>query len=203
LAKLEIDAKKQKRGFTSEQFPIQDYSGYRYSGINYGEGALFAPPKDGRVFVVEFGSDRPNPLRRSVEHLLPTFRTDPERDRWSMFGLDFSVPKNLAVEKKEFLAGKTRLTLVSRGVKVVAERWGFANQLLSRYSLQDWASSIVQTKDKFGEECERGLRFRAPRSLLYPGFEALAAHQPDRNQLVVIKSISRLAKWSPEWSWLN
>lgn len=200
LAKLAADA---RRGGTTLQSVREIEDGrslYRYAGHIYGRGALFQT--DRRAFVLEASSTKDDSINGIFRDAVRSFRAGEALDRWSAYGLDFRLPAGLEVHRKEFLSGKTRLELNGKMAQVRAERWGFADQLLARHPFTDWAKAVLGDENATVTPEGAGMR------LIFKGgrkaqAEALAMHQPDRNQLVLIRSDFREAQWRPAWDWLN
>jgi hypothetical protein len=117
---------------------------------------------------------------------------------WMLYGLELRLPEELSLFKQELLSGKTVLHFRARGVEMVAERWALGQELLQKGSLSDWASARLGWKSALVREDGAGLRARKPgfvpeTALIYQEFE--------RNQLLLLKTRSRLVKWEPSWSW--
>lgn len=203
LGRLERDSKRARVPFTSERQEEGDRTTYRYAGQNYGRGALFQVEGDDRAFVLEISSSRNDSLQSFVRDALRTFRIDPANDRWSVFGLDLTLPLGLKVDKREFLAGKTRLEWTAgRRARISATRYGFADQLLSKHKLGEWAEAVVGAPVTSAAEEDDGVRLTLKGR--GGGFdEALATHQPKRNQLVVLRATARDERWRPTWDWLT
>jgi len=202
LGKLSKDSRRQEQKFHSERHELGGQTHYQYAGSAYGRGALFQPSDDSRAFVLEVSSSKSDSVEGVLKDALRSFRGATDRDRWSAFGLDVSLPRGLTVTKREFLAGKTRIDWSARSARVVAERWAFADQLLARHDIKDWATAVVGTKVTGLTEEPEGLRLTLGgwgKSLR----EAIVGYQGERNQLVVVHVDAKHSKWRPEWAWLN
>lgn len=203
LDRLSQDSRRKKNAFSRETLPEESGLRYRYKGEFDGEGRLF-PTGDGRVAFVEAIGDSTTARNRLIERIRDSFQSGNER--WAVLGLDFRLPGPLRVEKKEFLAGRTALTLVGRGVRVTAERWGLADSLLSRGSLEDWAGGRLGRGWAFSEEPpaqhEVADALRGHRRALFSLNEVLLKHQPERNQITLLRVQTRQASWRPQWDWL-
>lgn len=202
LGRLERDSRHAGKTFTSERELEGGRVYYRYSGATTGRGAFFQCDEDGRAFVLELVSSRSDSMTRLLRDVLNSFRLAEETERWSAFGLDLALPKGLEVERREFLAGKTRLAWRGKGVSLDAERWGFADQLLARHGLEAWARAVLDAERGTVAEEGSGLRFHVP-GRLGAHAEAIVGHQPDRNQIVFVRSTSRQPFWRPQWDWLT
>lgn len=117
---------------------------------------------------------------------------------WMLYGLELMLPEELQLFKQELLSGKTVLHFRARGVEAVAERWALGHELLKNGSLAEWAAARLGWKSPVLEQEAHGLKLRKPgfvpeTALIYQEFE--------RNQLLLLKTRSRLVKWEPSWSW--
>jgi hypothetical protein len=203
LGRLSRDAKKAKVAFHADRETEDGRTSYRYSGLAYGRGVLFQPPVDGRAFVLEAASTKNDSLQSLLREALGSFRVESSNDRWSAFGLDLVLPKGLAIERKEFLAGKTRLFMKAKGVKLSAERWGFADQLLARHGLEPWARAILDAERATVSEEDEGLRIDVRGGIGRPGSQSIVRPQLERNQIVVVRSTARDPRWRPQWDWVK
>lgn len=200
LDRLAGDARRHRRSFDRDVHAESGVLRYRYQSELDGEGLLF-PSGDGRVVFIEAVGESVTARRRVVQSARDSFATGTER--WSVLGLDLTLPAPLRVERREFLAGRTALTLAGRGVRVTAERWGLAEGLLARRSLSEWVSDRLgrgwSVTAPPANECRAELR----RKTLIGFDEALVRHQPDANQIVLLRVRSRDSRWRPQWDWLT
>ncbi len=203
LGKLERDSRKSGSAFQSSRQPEAEGTTYSYSGSTSGRGLLFKSLEGDRAFVLEAASTSGDGLRSALRKARETFRTDANTDRWSVLGLDISLPSGLEVERREFLAGKTRLILKGARVQINAERWGFADQLIVKHGLEAWAGAILGVDGAKMTYEDLGLRAKWNGPIWGPATEALVRHQTSLNQLVVVRSTSRDPRWRPTWDWLN
>lgn len=203
LGRLGQDAKKAKQSFDSERQTEGERVHYRYTGSVYGRGTMFYDANDGRSFVFEVVSSKNDSSLTILREATRSFRAGEVRDRWSVLGLDLSLPKGLEVEKQEFLSGKTRLNWRAKPGKLLAERWGLADQLLSRHGQAEWAAAILGVEPRKLQEDADGLRASIPGPFWRGRTEALVVHQADRNQLIVLRSESKNPDWRPTCDWLN
>jgi hypothetical protein len=197
LDRLSRDARRKKAKFSREIDAEEGRLRYRYRGEFDGEGLLF-PTQDGRVAFVEAVGESSTARRRVIERVMDSFEAGVER--WSLLGLDFTLPGPLQVERKELLSGRTALVLVGKGVRVTAERWGLAESLLARMSLEEWAAGRLGKGWTFAPE---GLGLRGSRRVPFQRDECLLVHQPDDNQLILIRAQTRHEAWRPRWDWLT
>lgn len=197
LDRLSRDAHRKRTPFSREVETEGEFLRYRYKGELDGEGLLF-PTADGRVAFLEAIGESSTARKRLVERVRDTFEAGHER--WSVLGLGFSLPHPLRVEKKEFVAGRTSLVLVGRGVRVTAERWGLAESLLARQSLEEWAMGRLGRGWNIAAD---GPGLRGARKILFGHDEAILLPQMDANQFTLIRVQARDESWRPRWDWLT
>ncbi len=194
LDRLARDARRKRCPFSRSV----DGQQYQYRGELDGEGAIFAT-RDRRIAFLEAVGDSSTARRRVLARAQNSFEVG-ERDRWSVLGLDLTLPRPLRVERKEFLAGRTSLVLSRRGVRVVAERWGLAESLLAQTDLQMWARNRLGNGWRVEAD---GPGLRGGRSTPFGNEEAIVVHQPKANQITLIRTRSRSVEWRPQWDWSN
>jgi hypothetical protein len=197
LDRLSRDSRKAKGKFSREVLDDSGLLRYKYRGELDGDGILF-PTADGRVAFLEAIGESPTARRKHLDHAYETFQTGGER--WSVLGLDFSLPAPLRIEAREFLAGRTTLKLVGRGVRVTGERWGLAESLLADQSLSEWATARLGRGWSVAED---GPGLMGTRKLLLATETALVLDQREsKNQVTLLRVRSRSQAWRPTWDWL-
>ena len=199
LDRLSRDARKQKGTFVREVHPEAGTLRYRYKGTLDGEGLLF-PTADGRVAFLEAIGESTTARNRLVERVRDSFHSGDAPERWSVLGLNFTLPGTLRVEKKEFVAGRTTLSLIGRGVKVTAERWGLAESLLARGTMADWVRGRL---GKGWQLAEDGPGIRGSHKALWGRDDVLVLGQKDKNQMTLLRVQTRAEAWRPQWDWLT
>lgn len=202
LAKLERDSRRASHPFRSNVTRGTDTADYTYSGNHSGKGIAFRGAC-GRMFILEVGATSGEPKRRHLQSAFDTFQSDQPRDRWALLGLDVNLPRGLNVDRPLLVAGRTRLTLRSPKVEIVAERWGFANQLLKAHPLEEWARSLLGwSKAEMTVEGDR-LRLSLPPRWPRKKKVAIVQCQSVQNQIVLVTSTFRDDTYSPTWDWFN
>lgn len=202
LDRLSADARRVKQPFSRDVDDLGDCLRYRTRGARDADGVIF-PTADGRVAFLEAIGDSNTARTRALERVRASFVTGASPEPWSVMGLSFHLPYPVRVEAKEFLAGRTTLKLAGKGAAIVAERWGLAENLLNKRSLDDWAVSRLGGRWKADDGPDRMLEWQASRSSPF-GFEtALVRHQPDRNQITLLRVRARNPRWRPQWDWLT
>lgn len=202
LERLKTDAKRAKVPFSCESKPIGQGLAYRWTAEGQARGSLVFEPDSSRVLFLEvFGAkkDQLLPLHRQVSDSLRS-SVDEEMELWLLFGLSLRVPAGLSVLSKKLESGRTTLELGAKRHWVHAQRWSFAEQLIQKHGLENWVSGLLGKRARvvegpFGEGRVAARYAQGPlRSRL-----ALIRHQPDRNQIVVLKTLD--VKDSSKWPW--
>lgn len=203
LGRLERDARRARHRFDYHIEDGENQIPYTYRSTRSGRGCLLAGRSecDRRVFLLELSSDG-SPRKAVFDEVLASF--SPQGDgcfEWSLFGLNVRIPRGLSLQGKELKAGKTVLEFSDRGSLIRCERWGFAEQILGRHDLLDWVRSVGRLPSgDVVSNCPRQVElFR--RGGLKPAVWLLARVQPDRNQITLIRSESRVQSMRPQWGW--
>jgi hypothetical protein len=203
LSRLRGDAKKASHSFDSELDEADGRVQYSYKSELHGFGVMFKAEGDSRSFFLEASGPSRKTAKGLFDKCLDSFEIPaPGLERWRLLGLDVSLPPSAKLQAKEFKAGKTRLEFTAKGAKVVAERWGFAQQLLARQSLPNWLAGAFRLSKAEYKESECGVEAWRPRFLL-PPISLLAKPNVENNQIEVILVESRSDEWRPEWGWFN
>ncbi len=201
VSRLEEVAKKKNDPVTSSKVVVSDVGAdFKWRGSVKGVGRLFYESDSKRVFIIERSGKRNDSLAAETGRLLDTFAPTAA---WCVFGFEVQPPKDLELEKFKFLTGRITLHLKGKDLELMAERWGLADSILSKHSLEDWAKAVCDA----GEVCADpvGLRLapRAPLPKRTLGFkaEALVRHDPKLNRLLVLRAVHKGRP--PEWGWLG
>lgn len=199
LARLGKDAKKLKTKFTSHVDTVDGLLHYRWSGAGNGKGALIEVAD--RTFFLEASSTSNKSVQGSFKELLHSFHlAEGEREQWSVFGLSVNLRAGLLVDRQLFHSGRTRLELRDREGRIVAERWGFGEQILAKHSFEEWARNSMSMPKAKVVEVENGLELEHSKVLM-KSF-GLARFDSADNQLTTLKVTTRSAKGKPTWDWL-
>ncbi len=202
LARLGQDAKKERIAFQSKVDEQDGRLQYKWLGAGQGRGALFYSEPTSRVFFLEIDGDRKGSLLPAFRQLIESFDGERgERELWAVLGLRVAMPYGLELERHEFKAGKTTLWFKARGASIECSRWGFAEQLLEKYELAEWATAALRLKQPSvrADECGTHLTMKG----LLESVGAFVSVQPDLNQIVTIRSRFRHTRWRPQCDWVG
>lgn len=194
------DARRRKQEFRLERADASDQLTYRWIGAGQGRGALF--PRGGRIFFLEAIGGRGDSLLPMFRRCLQGFAcAEGGGELWEILGLRLTLPAGIRLTRHSFQAGKTRLAFQWGRSALDCIRWGFAEQILERYSLTDWASSALGLKLLKVSEESGGLRLIGKSQFMKN--EALIQVQSEHNQIVTVKCTHLMGKAEPSWSWLE
>lgn len=202
LKLLDRDSRRQKVPLSYELEESDQGIGYRYQGAFSGRGIASADIDPDRIIFAEISSTRSERLSNQHRKVLATIRPafDDEREQWTVLGLNLWLPRHCEPIKREFVSGKTRIVWRKYKSQIEGQRWGLADQLMQRHPLEEWAASVTGLKvissspDVVHLETRQ---FLGARSM------AVVKHQPERNQLTIIKVNSRWENMRPEESWIG
>lgn len=198
---LARDAKKAKTDFHRETKPGERGTEYRWLGLGQGRGAVFHCPESSRVFFVEVSGDRKDNLLSPFRRALESFRSSPALpELWSLLDVAVLLPGRLRLVSKTLHAGRIGLAWETRGVRVEAGRWSFAEQLVARHGLEPWARAALSIPK--GEATVEADRVRLRTATLLGAREALVRHDAAANRLLTLSVRTRNPKWRPTWDWL-
>ncbi len=201
IDRLKSDAQKKKHAFKSDSSHEGDLFTYRYSAEHHGRGAIHYSASCGRVFFIEAISTKNDSLLPTFRKLTLSFSSDNSMDRWSLLGLDLILPSKMEITKKVLQAGRTQLVLNSKAVQIEAQRWGFAEQLVSKHGFEQWCRSVLSLPKAHAEVMNDRISFRLPGNILRPPKYGMAMVQPDLNQITTILVSTRSDEWRPQWTW--
>jgi hypothetical protein len=203
LNRMRADSKKRSLPFEYEVETRNGAFQYSYKSELYGFGTLFKPAGESRCFFLEAAGPSRKGARGNWEKGLSSFLSPGgDHTRWSLLGLDVTLPAKAELHSKELKAGKTRLEFSVKGARIVAERWGFAEQLLATQSLASWLCHACRFGGANIVESEEGVEAIQPRIVLR-SIHALARACLEKNQIELILVESRGSQWRPRWDWFS
>jgi len=200
-SKLRREARRLGDAFSLQSSPRDSETEYHWSGAGQGRGTAFYSELSKRVFILEVMGSRSDQLLPTLRSIVASFRDPVEAlSLWSVLGLVVRIPADASLSKHVFQAGKTKLAFTGRGYSLECIRWGFAEQILGRYSLDDWSRAAVGMPG--AEALTEGPGIRLSNHNFLARQETLVALQMEGNQIVTVKSIYRGASGKPTWEWL-
>jgi len=201
---LERDAAKARAPLSTEREEREDGLYYRWQGSGQGRGALLHSPC-GRLFFIEVVGGRQDSLLPHKRAVLDAFRMESEDDLelWSLFGLHVRVPKGMTPAGKTLQSGRTWLLFRPKGAVVEVGRYAFGKELTEKHGLENWAIASLKMPGAVVSSDADGLRLSLAGNAVRPRVVALARFEPEHNQIVTVRSASKLERWWPEWRWLS
>lgn len=200
---LQKESKKAKTTLSSEFEELDGRIHYKWRGHARGRGELFFSETCSRVFFIEVVGTKKDSLA-GAKDIVASFRSEGKggKDRWSVLGLKVCFPSAVSLDKRQFQAGRTILTVSAPGFRAEASRWGFGEQLVKKHGLEPWARAAFGLGTQPCQESENGLVFDRS-SFLGPRQRTLVRLEKDLNQITAVKATFRKPKWRPEWDWLD
>lgn len=201
---LERDAAKARETLATEREARSDGLYYRWQGAGQGRGALLRTAKN-RLFFLEVVGGRKDSLLPFKQAVLESFRgeADDEFELWSLFGLHVRVPKGLSPAGKTLQSGRTWLLFRPKGAVVEVGRYAFGKELTERHGLANWAIAALRMTGAAVHPEEAGLRLVMEGNALRPKVVALVKLEVAHNQILTVRSASKVERWWPQWHWLN
>ena len=146
LAQLRKDAKKQKSAFDGRITQDGDTVGYQVQSTLSSRGSLVYCPETQRSFIVEVCSSKKGNHERTLVPLVRSFRSSVGPRLWSFLGLAVLLPAEFELVRPTLIAGRVGIELKSFRGRMVAERWGFAEELLRAKGYPEWLEAVTKTK---------------------------------------------------------
>jgi hypothetical protein len=200
IRQLERDSKKTKTKFKSH-LEGRDGGQYKYQWSAAGNGSGSLLWQEGRAFFIEVSSLTNRSTSSQHERIVSSFKADPQpAELWSVFGLSVRLRPQMAVEKHTFQSGRTRIEWRDKKGKVIAERWGFGEQILAKHPFEEWVKESMSMQKAKVTEVEHGLELEAMKP--FQKNFGLARFEPEMNQLITLKVITRSESGRPAWDWL-
>ncbi|RYG43704.1 hypothetical protein EON79_16485 [bacterium] len=200
LLDMKKRAKKARQEFDSDFHTVPFGMEYRYRGAQAGAGTLrFDPESERVVFLETVGPNAAMVDKARREIGSPVFAPKAGPETWAILGLRVNLPVGFELAGRKFLSGRTQLTLKKGRTTVVAERWGFAEQLVAKHSLQGWAAAALGFRNPEVAASEGRIAMEERR--IVGTLRGLAVLDQDENQIRTVTA--RGGRLEPEWSWLD
>lgn len=203
FARLSKDAKRAKMRFDADWKEEDGKLLYRWTAVDQGRGLLFFRQACSRTVFLEAFGGRKDSLLPFLKGLIESSESQaPEgRELWALYGLELLLPVKLKVVRKRLESGRTSLDFAARGVTIECQRWAFGEQLIAKHGLEDWARAVLKEPKAEASLAQQGLKL-ARRSSAAGCSVCIVQYQPERNQIVTVRTRYRNPKWEPRWDWL-
>lgn len=160
LKETEKQAQKEKMLFESNLKPEQREGeegvrrsiNFSWNGIGRGQGKIYHCTHCNRVVmaqVLAIGKDR-SFIPEVASQLFATLQDHSidGRNLWALYGLQIEIPENFRLTEQKVFSGHLRLVFHNKGEKIIVDRWGLADTVMKRLSLEDWFRNQTQTSLK-------------------------------------------------------
>jgi len=182
---------------------------------NKGYGWIAHSPTTLHVILLERSGRSEHSFKREARLLWENLETYPLEKRsdvlrpWEVYGLAVRLPVKYKLDSFRFLSGRTTLFFRGKGVRLKAERWGFAKQLIEKHGFVQWACSAtglqnVQSLQAENDE-ERLVLLGRPffgKRFLFCEAKALISYHRNDNRITLIQSEYSKGN-EPRWEWLG
>lgn len=143
VSAIEKSVRKKKGKFTKDLKPDRgDANSVRFlwRADRLGQGRLVHCEKCDRVIIGQVTSTRDEDVSRVASEMLDSIRDHREDDwvEWAMYGLDFAIPPGYSLTKQTLMSGYLALFFKKGSRTIVVERWGLANTLVGRDTMEQW-----------------------------------------------------------------
>lgn len=188
---------------------------FEWQADRQGHGRLMWCRQCRRTVIAQVSGPK-GQMTRSISHLvLPAVRdhADSESVEWGVYGLAFRMPKEIRLIRQRLMSGFLSLNFCGGPGRVIVERWGLAEMLLSK-GLVPWHEKeyLAELKRFRGETLaiewgehealitegfEGGLRRvkAMVRAMMLPGraerFASVVWHCPQTNRIVGVRAFGR------------
>ncbi|MEN6519956.1 MAG: hypothetical protein ABFD46_02240 [Armatimonadota bacterium] len=155
LSLMKKTSRKRKTKFTSKIEAKKDAEPgtpvkFTWKSDRNGYGKLIYCPDCGRVVIAQVVTPSDNNCTSMAFGVVDSIRdhSEPGWRDWSIFGIRAAVPEEFHLEKQTLLSAYTLLRFKGRSGELTIEQWGLAENLLKKYSLEEWyrKDSLAQVK---------------------------------------------------------
>lgn len=141
LSNIEKSVRKKKIKFTKELKAEDDCAvRFLWRADRLGQGRMVYCPDCDRIMVGQVISTREENISHVGSDMLDSMRDHREDGwvEWAMYGLDFAIPPGYTITKQTLMSGYLLLSFKKGARTIVVERWGLANTLVGRDSMEQW-----------------------------------------------------------------
>jgi hypothetical protein len=200
LRLLARDAKKANVAFSSHTEERENTWHYSWKGLGNGKGQLHVV--DNRAFFIETSATTNRSLNSPHRALVDSFMVNSgDLEPWAIFGLSVRIRSGMNLSRQMFQSGRTRLEWEDKLGRIVAERWGFGEQILAKHTFESWAREALEMRTALATEVENGWEFTLDKPLAK--LRGFVRFDPQRNQLITLRSQSRSDRGTATWDWLT
>jgi hypothetical protein len=166
---LKLVSRRKLKGKKAPQF-------FAWKSDTQGFGSAWFCPDCHRTVIVQIMGQLHEPVQELAEQVLVEIDDHPKGDEWilwSAYGFDFYSPQDWGLASQKLMAGLIEIGLEKGPESLHVARWGMANVILRRQSLQDWGKrELAKRLKKFDTQSAEG-KFRGHDAILIEGRTAL------------------------------
>ncbi|MEN6303851.1 MAG: hypothetical protein ABFD96_14055 [Armatimonadia bacterium] len=136
---------------------------FSWKSETQGFGAAWYCPDCHRTVIIQVMGKLDEPVQELAERVILGTEDHTVGDwaYWSAYGFGFEAPADFVLSGQKLMAGLIEVTLDREGERLTAARWGMANVVLKRTSLEEWgkkelAKRIKKFSTDFSTETYRG-----------------------------------------------
>lgn len=112
---------------------------FSWSAETQGFGAAWYCPDCHRTVIMQVMGRLDEPVQKIAEEIIPSVEDHPgDWMLWATYGFQAETPAAWGLAGQKLMAGLIELDLAREGEKLHLARWGMANVVLRRRSLEDW-----------------------------------------------------------------
>lgn len=141
LSNIEKSVKKKKAKFDKELKAEGDnVVRFLWRSDRLGQGRMLYCPDCDRILIGQVISTREENISRVGSDMLDSMRDHREDGwvEWALYGLDFAVPAGYTITKQTLMSGYLSLNFRKGPRTIVVERWGLANTLVGKDTMEEW-----------------------------------------------------------------
>lgn len=166
---VKLASKRKLKGKKAAQF-------FSWKSDTQGFGAAWFCPDCHRTVILQVMGPLDEPVQELAEQVLVEIDDHPKEGEWvlwSAYGFDFYSPQDWNLASQKLMAGLIEIGLAKDTEGLHVSRWGMANVILRRQSLEDWGKKELSKRlKKFDAQFSEG-QFRGHDAILIEGRTAL------------------------------
>lgn len=161
---VKLASKRKLRGKKAPQF-------FSWKGETQGFGAAWFCPDCHKTVILQVMGRLSEPVQEWAEQIITQVEDHPSGDwiLWSAYGFDFETPKEFVLASQKLMAGLIEIGLQREAELLTVARWGMANVILRKLSLEEWGKKeLAKRLKKFDTSFEQ-TTFRGHEAIIIEG----------------------------------
>lgn len=161
LKQTEKQARKEKKPFESKIKPeTVEANGERiahhftWSGQGQGQGKIWYCKTCRRVVIAQVVGQKKDNLADIASEMFGSLCDHPQQGwaTWALYDMVAGVPEDFSLKSQKLMSGYLKLEFERRAERIVIERWGLANVVRKRFSLEEWLDTTYPTRSTRSEK---------------------------------------------------